>query len=81
MHFWDASDYNELKETEMIKFIVGILSGVVAIIFILQNVQVIEVNFLGWSVSLSQSILFVILLVVGFALGWGTGSFRRRRRK
>lgn len=65
----------------MIKFIVGILFGVVAIIFILQNVHVIEVNFLGWSVSLSQSVLFIILLLVGFALGWGTGSLRRRRKK
>jgi len=65
----------------MVKFIVGILFGVVAIIFILQNVQVIEVNFLGWSVSLSQSILFIILLAGGFVLGWGTGSLRRRRRK
>ncbi|MDY7028047.1 MAG: LapA family protein [Spirochaetota bacterium] len=65
----------------MLKFIVGIVFGALAIIFILQNVQMVEVTFLFWSISMSRSILFFIMLLVGFVLGWGVGSFGRRRKR
>jgi uncharacterized integral membrane protein len=65
----------------MLKLIVGIVFGALAIIFILQNVQMVEVTFLFWSISMSRSILFFIMLLVGFVLGWGVGSFGRRRKR
>ncbi len=65
----------------MLKFIVGIVFGALAIIFILQNVQMVEVTFLAWSISMSRSILFFIMLLIGFVLGWGVGSFGRRRKR
>ncbi len=64
----------------MLKFIIGIIFGVLAVIFIMQNVQVVEVAFLGWTVSMSRSILFVVMILIGFVLGWGVGSFGKRRR-
>lgn len=65
----------------MLKFIIGIVFGALAIIFILQNVQMVEVTFLAWSISMSRSILFFIMLLIGFVLGWGVGSFGRRRKR
>jgi len=65
----------------MLKFIVGIVFGALAIVFILQNVQMVEVTFLAWSISMSRSILFFIMLLIGFVLGWGVGSFGRRRKR
>jgi uncharacterized integral membrane protein len=64
----------------MFKFIIGILFGILAVIFIMQNVQVVEVAFLGWTISMSRSILFVVMILIGFVLGWGVGSFGKRRR-
>ena len=65
----------------MFKFIVGIIFGVLAVVFILQNVQVVEFSFLMWNISMSRSVLFALMLAVGFVLGWGVGSFGKRRRK
>ncbi|HDQ15398.1 MAG TPA: LapA family protein [Sediminispirochaeta sp.] len=65
----------------MFKFIVGILFGVVAVIFVMQNVQVIEVTFLAWSISMSRSILFILMLLIGFFLGWLVTSLKVRRRR
>ncbi|MDZ7794825.1 MAG: LapA family protein [Spirochaetia bacterium] len=55
----------------MLRFIVGIIFGVLAVIFILQNVQVVEFSFLMWTISMSRSVLFALMLGVGFVLGWG----------
>ena len=65
----------------MTKFIIGIVCGALAIIFILQNAQVVEFTFLFWSISMSRSILFFAMLLVGFLLGIGVGGLRRRRKK
>jgi len=65
----------------MIKFIISIICGILAIIFIWQNAQIVEFSFLAWSVSMSASILFIVILLVGFLLGWGLGSMRKRRKK
>jgi uncharacterized integral membrane protein len=81
LHNRPVSVYNWGKEYEMLKFIVGIVFGVIAIIFILQNVQMVEVTFLFWSISMSRSILFFIMLLIGFVLGWGVGSFGSRRKR
>ena len=65
----------------MVRFIVGIIFGALAVIFIMQNVQVVEFTFLIWTVSMSRAVLFFLMILVGFILGWGVGSFGGRRRK
>lgn len=65
----------------MFKFIVGILCGVLAVIFILQNVQAVEVTFLAWSISMSRAILLIVMLFIGFLFGWGVVSWGSRKRR
>lgn len=65
----------------MVRFIIGILFGAIAVVFILQNVQVVEFVFLGWTISMSRAILFIIMILVGFILGLGVGSIGRKRRR
>jgi uncharacterized integral membrane protein len=65
----------------MLRFIVGILLGAVVVVFILQNVQVVDFVFLGWTVSMSRAILFIVMILVGFILGLGAGSIGGRRRR
>jgi uncharacterized integral membrane protein len=45
------------------------LSGV-AVIFIIQNVAAVDVNFLFWTISMSRALLIIFTLAIGFLLGW-----------
>lgn len=49
-------------------FILALVGLVV--LFIMQNVAVVELRFLVWSISMSRSLLTFLLLAVGFIVGW-----------
>lgn len=49
--------------------LVLILVGLV-VLFIIQNVVVVEIRFLFWSVQMSRSLLIFFLLAIGALLGW-----------
>ena len=56
-----------------------ILIGLV-VVFIIQNVAVVEIQFLFWSVSMSRSLLIFCLLAIGVAIGWFLqGHFKARK--
>ena len=63
------------------KFILGILLGIVVALFIIQNTEVAEVRFLFWSVAMSRALLFFLLLVAGIAIGWLLHATRGHRHK
>lgn len=50
------------------------LAGV-AVIFIIQNVAAVDVNFLLWTVSMSRALLIIFTLAIGFLLGWFLHSY------
>ncbi len=55
-----------------------------AVLFIAQNVAVVEIGFLFWRVSLSSSLLIFFTLTTGFVLGWFLHSvlmYRQAKRK
>lgn len=56
-----------------------ILAGL-AVIFIVQNAAVTEVQFLVWSVQVSLALLMFLLLAIGFILGWVLHSITRYRQ-
>lgn len=49
--------------------LVLILVGLV-VLFIIQNVVVVEIRFLFWSIEVSRSLLIFLLLAVGIIVGW-----------
>ena len=68
----------------MVRFILGIIIGVVVIIFMFQNVQPIEVTFLAWTLTLSRAVILLIVFAVGIIVGWifhGVGKRRRDKAK
>ena len=68
----------------MMRFILGIIFGVVALVFMMQNTEVANVQFLAWTFSLPRAMMYLIVLVIGFVLGWLVTSVRvikRGRRK
>jgi lipopolysaccharide assembly protein A len=67
-----------------IKLILILILASLAVIFITQNVAVVEVSFLFWSVSMSRALLIFFLLMIGFVLGWflhGYLSYRKSKNE
>lgn len=52
---------------------------VLALIVLFQNVGVVTVRLFFWSLDMSQAILVVVMLAVGFLLGMLTALVRRKR--
>ena len=66
----------------MIKFILGGVVGVLAIVFMMQNHEVVEISFLFWTLTTSRALILFVMLGIGMVLGAsGTMLLRRRRRR
>lgn len=55
-----------------------ILSGL-TLLFVIQNVAIVEIQFLFWATQMPRSLLIFLLLVVGFIAGWFVHSYASRR--
>jgi len=79
---WDS-----LAKTEGIvslKIILILFLALLGLIFIAQNIAVVEIRFLFWRLELSRALLILFLLLIGFTIGWlgrSTFSAGRNRRK
>jgi uncharacterized integral membrane protein len=47
-------------------------------ILLVQNSQKVIFSFFFWTVEVSQLLLVLIMLILGFAAGWLTATFTRR---
>ena len=66
---------------QSIKSIISLLLIIAVLIFALQNVAAVEIQFLVWSFSTPRALLILILLGIGFIIGMLFYSivFRRKR--
>lgn len=62
------------------KLILIIILASLAVTFLTQNVAVVEVSFLFWSISMSRALLIFFTLVIGFILGWFLHSYLSYRK-
>ncbi|RJQ77485.1 MAG: LapA family protein [Desulfobacteraceae bacterium] len=63
-----------------VKLIIGTILAGLAVVFIVQNVTVMDLRFLFWKLSMSRALLMFLILSVGIILGWLLhGSFNRRK--
>lgn len=51
-----------------------------AVVFIAQNVAVVEIGFLLWRASMSSALLIFFTLTIGFLLGWFLHSYLLHRK-
>lgn len=61
------------------KTIIFIILAIVFLIFLLQNTQIVTVQFLFWNFTMSRIILIALILLVGLILGFIIAEVRRRR--
>ena len=61
-----------------LKLVLGIILAGMAAVFIIQNVTSVDLTFLFWTLSMSRALLMLLILSIGFILGWLMhGNFRR----
>ena len=54
--------------------LIAILSSL-GVVFVAQNVAVVEIGFLFWRVSMSSALLIFFTLMTGVLLGWSLHSY------
>ena len=54
----------------MIKNIIFVCLIVLVLIFVVQNTQVVEFQFLVWTISMSRALMLFGTLAIGFIAGW-----------
>jgi uncharacterized integral membrane protein len=59
----------------------SIVLAILLVIFILQNITDVEIQFLFWSVSSSRALMVILLIAAGIVIGWGLSSSENRRKK
>ncbi len=63
------------------KMILWGVIGVLLVIFIVQNVAVMEIKFLFWKMSMSRSLIMFFLVIIGIAIGWFWKGVSVRNKK
>jgi uncharacterized integral membrane protein len=58
------------------KVVVGILSGLLLLIIILQNTEVVGVKLLFWEIQMSRVLLILLAAVFGFIGGYVVAALR-----
>ncbi len=56
-----------------------VLAGL-AVLFIVQNVAVVEIQFIFWSVQISLPLLMFLVLFIGITVGWFVHSYMNYRK-
>lgn len=59
-----------------VKSIITVVLLALVLVFAVQNMVIVQVQFLTWSLSMPRSLLVMVLLLIGFVLGWIVSSFR-----
>jgi uncharacterized integral membrane protein len=63
------------------KFVIGIIIGILVIIFMVQNVEVVEIAFLPWTISIPRAIMILIVFVLGIGVGYVARGIRTRKKE
>lgn len=67
-------------QRRQIRLVIGAVLLSLVLVFALQNVAIVEVQFLFWSVRLPRSLLIFVVLAIGVVIGWFLKGAMRRLR-
>jgi uncharacterized integral membrane protein len=63
------------------KLIIILILACLAVTFIIQNVEIVKLRFLVWSIKMSLSLLMFLLAAGGIIIGWFLNSFFKYRKR
>jgi putative membrane protein len=52
------------------KVILSLILAGFCVVFIIQNVAIVEIRFLFWKIEMSRALLIFIVLAIGIIVGW-----------
>lgn len=58
----------------------GLVVAGLVILFVLQNMTVVEIRFLFWSVAVSRALMLMLVFGAGILVGWLLYHYRRNRQ-
>ena len=65
-----------------IRAYLGMVLLLLAVIFIVQNAAVVDIQLLFWKISMSRSLMIFFVLAIGIVIGWiAAGHFHKRRQQ
>jgi uncharacterized integral membrane protein len=64
-----------------LKLLLSLIFAGLAVLFVVQNVSVIQIRFLVWSLSMTLSLFIFLLFATGLIVGWLLHSYWTYRRK
>jgi len=50
-------------------FVLGLVIGILVVIFILQNTEIVEIDFLFWTISISRALVVLMVFIIGILVG------------
>ncbi len=59
-----------MEKSMKFKVIFSVVIAALVVIFIIQNVAVVDIKFLFWKLSMSRSLMMFFLIIVGMIIGW-----------
>ena len=65
----------------LFKLVLSLILALLAVLFVVQNVAVVEVRFLLWGLHMTLSLLIFLLFGCGIIVGWLMHSYLAYRRK
>jgi len=52
-----------------VMFIIGVVIGILVVVFIIQNTEVVEFNYFFWTVSISRALMVLLVFITGIIVG------------
>lgn len=62
------------------KLYVSLAIVALAAVFIVQNMEVVEIRFLFWKIGMSRSLMFIFLTLAGVVVGWLLRGYMSHKR-
>ncbi|WP_417461578.1 lipopolysaccharide assembly protein LapA domain-containing protein [Kordiimonas sp.] len=63
------------------KYTLAMVAGGLLVLFAMQNIATVQLNFLFWSFYTSRFVVILLAVMVGFLLGWIWGAKKRVKTK
>ncbi len=64
-----------------LKLILAYAIGIVSAIFVVQNLETVQVNFLLWTMQMPRALMLLIVFVAGAVSAWLVATIKRHERR
>jgi putative membrane protein len=63
------------------RYVLVLVLTALLVVFILQNVEDVEIRFLFWSLGMSRALMVILLIAAGAVIGWAAGGKQKKGKQ